>query len=123
MAKKKSAGVSKTKLVRNVMSTNPDLSASQVVEEVKTKHGVEVSAALVYQAKADAKKAGKGTVAAPRKKPGRKPGRKPGMASTNGQVTGNGFAAIQHAVQFIKAAGGIEAAKQALATIEEIRSL
>lgn len=127
MAKKKSAGVSKSQMVRDAMSANPTFSAPQVVEEVKNKYGVEVSAALVYQAKADAKKSGKGAVAVARKKPGRKPGRKPGqksgVTSTNGHVTGNGLAAIQYAVQFIRVAGGIEAAKQALATVEEIRSL
>jgi hypothetical protein len=54
------------------------------------------------------------------KKKGRRGGRKKAGRQTIVRAGGNGMTGIPAALEFIKAAGGLEAAKSALGTVEEI---
>lgn len=100
----KSKGVNKSEMIRDALAKHPDKSPSEIAELLKD---VKVTAAYVSMIKSKAKNQSGKTA----KKPGRK---------SRGFEIGNGIAAINAAVVFVKAAGGIEQAKAALETVAEI---
>jgi hypothetical protein len=72
-------------------------------------HGLKLSGQYVSTIKSNALK-----------KKGRRGGRRGAGRKMTARAGGNGMAGIPAALEFIKAAGGLEAAKSALGTVEEI---
>jgi hypothetical protein len=98
--------INKSQAIREALQAHPDKSPTEIAEVLKTK-GLKISAQYVSTIKSGMRaKQGRGHKVVRRRKPGR--------------ASSNGFAPIEAAVQFITAAGGIEQAKQALSTIEQI---
>lgn len=108
---------SKSKAIRDYVQQNPDAKHGEVVQALKA-NGVAVSYNLVANVRGKASAAG-------------------GLATrggaSKGHLTGNGRTAkaksfvgsgnLDAAIHFIRVAGGLDAAKAALATIEEIKAL
>lgn len=99
-------GKSKTAEIVEHWKSNRDAKPADLVKQFG------VSLATVNKAKKEA-----GLVKA-RKGKGKKPGRKPAVHSTNGHA--GDYAAIHAAARFIKAAGGVEQAKEALKVASEL---
>lgn len=111
MAKRAESDVNKSEEIRKALKANPGMKPKEIAEML-TAAGVPVNAQYVSVIKGKMK---------PRKgRPGRKPGRKPGRPAGRSGGSGN---TLTRAIDFVKAAGGIAAAKEALAAIEEIKNL
>lgn len=97
----------KSQAIRDALGATPDKSPSEIAKALKTK-GLRVNAQYVSTVKSNMKaKRGSARKVVRRRKPGR--------------ASSNGFGPIEAAVKFITDAGGMEQAKQALATIETIQ--
>jgi hypothetical protein len=103
--------VNKTALIQEALTQNPKASPKEVAANVG--HGV--TAKYVSRIKSNLKSAGKKTR---RKKPGRPKGSKR-VAPRAAGAPGN----LDTAILFVEAAGGIEAAKQQIETLERIKRL
>jgi hypothetical protein len=113
MAKRGESGVNKSEEIRKALKANPGKGPKDIAEMLKAA-GVAVNAQYVSVIK--------GTMKKRKGRRGRKPGRKPGRIAVRTAATRSGNA-LTSAIQFVKDAGGIRAAKEALAAIEEIKSL
>jgi hypothetical protein len=105
MARSKRESVNKSQAIRDALEAHPDKSPSEIAEDLKAK-GLNVNAQYVSTIKSNAKAKSRKTLVRRRK---------PGHAGNNGLGT------MGAALTFIRAAGGLEAAKHALETVEEIR--
>ena len=107
MPRAKKRKVNKTALIKELLGKG--LSNKEVVAEAKTQ-GITLSPIYVSNIKGKMGKA-----AAPSNGKAR---------AARGMHTSNGsLGTLRAAVEFVRAAGGIEQAKEALATVEEIRQL
>jgi hypothetical protein len=98
---------SKSQAIRDALEANPDKSPSEIAEVLKAK-GLKINAQYVSTIKSGMKaKQGRARKVVRRRKPGR--------------ASSNGLAPIEAALRFIRDAGGMEQAKQALSTIEKIQ--
>ena len=116
MAKKSAAG-NKSQAIRDALAANPDKSPKEIAELVAA-DGHKVTPAYVSIVKYNQSKAGgKGDkkVVVRRKVGG--PGRRAARAGASH------LGAMEAAIAFVRAAGGIEQAKQTLAVLESIRSV
>jgi hypothetical protein len=104
MAKSKKDAVNKSQAIRDALKAHPDKSPSEIAEALNSQ-GVKVNAQYVSTIKSNAK--GKARKSVVKRKPGR--------------AQNNGFGIVAAAVKFIREAGGIEEAKRALHTVEEIQ--
>lgn len=104
MARPKKGTASKKSLVIDLLGKG--LSNKEVVEAAKRDHKVTISPTYVSIVKSHAKRSRNGVA---RKRGGRK--------------SESSLATINAAVEFIRTAGSVEAARKALATVEEIRQL
>jgi hypothetical protein len=97
----------KSQAIRDALVANPAKSPSEIAEALKTK-GLKVNAQYVSTIKSNMKaKRGGARKVVRRRKPGR--------------ASGTGLGPIEAALTFIRDAGGMEQAKQALSTIETIQ--
>ena len=103
MAKSKKEVVNKSQAIRDALAAHPEKSPLEIAEALKAK-GLNVNAQYVSTIKSNAKAKGRKSVMR----------RKPGHASNNG------FGTVAAALEFIRAAGGLDQAKHALQTVEEI---
>lgn len=101
------AKVNKSALIREAIATHPEKSPIEISELLKTQ-GLKVPPQYVSTVKSNSKTKGS--------KKGKRSKRKSARA-LRGQ---NGMGAVNAAVEFVKSAGGLEAAKAALGTIETI---
>jgi hypothetical protein len=115
MAKKSATG-NKSAAIREALAANPDKGPKEIAEIVQAQ-GFKVNAQYVSIIKSNVKKSGGAKV---RKVVRKKPGRPVRLAG--GNEYGNGFAPIDAALAFVRACGGLEQAKQVLATVEQLRS-
>ena len=106
MAKSKKDAVNKSQAIRDALEAHPDKSPSEIAEALKAK-GLNVNAQYVSTIKSNAKANG-----LKRRVVRRKP--------TAG-ASRNGIGPVEAALEFIRAAGGLEAAKHVLQTVDEIR--
>jgi hypothetical protein len=104
MAKRKT---NKSAAIRAALTATPDKPAAEIAKEVG------VSPALVYNVKANLKKAGK-----TKGKPGRKPGWK---AATNGHAPVAAHVALDSAFEFVTKVGGLLHAEQLLGKLRSIK--
>jgi hypothetical protein len=104
MAKSKKDAVNKSQAIRDALDAHPEKSPSEIAEELKGK-GLNVNAQYVSTIKSNAKAKSRRTKLVKRGRAGSR----------------NGLGPVGAALQFIKEAGGLEAAKHALQTVEEIR--
>jgi hypothetical protein len=107
LAKTKKASVNKSQAIRDALQAHPQRSPLEIAEGLKA-NGLEVSAQYVSTIKSNAKTKGPKTKSVKRRKPRASPGR-------------NGFGTFQAALHFIREAGGLDHARRALQTIEEIQ--
>ena len=105
MAKK---SVNKSQAIRDAVEANPGKSNQEIADELKAK-GLKVNAQYVSTIKSTSKAKSKKVVKR----------RKPGRPARNGSSRDLG--PIEAALRFINDAGGMEQAKQALATVEKIQ--
>jgi hypothetical protein len=112
---KKSASGNKSAAIREALQANPDASPKQVAEIVSGQ-GHNVTPAYVSIVKYNLSKSSGTTSRKVRVK-------RQGARSAGGNEIGNGFAPIQSALEFIQACGGLDQAKQVLATVEQLRSI
>lgn len=114
MAKSKEE-INKSQAIREALRANRDKTPIEIAELLKGK-GVDVNAQYVSTVKSSMRKTSKAVRNVRRGI--RQAGRK---SRLNGVSNfGNGLQVINAAVELLKAAGGIEQAKAALATVEEI---
>jgi hypothetical protein len=115
---KKSASGNKSAAIREALQANPDASPKEIAESLKAQ-GHKVTPAYVSIVKYNLSKASgsKG-----RKVRVKKAGRTAGVAGGHTGIGSGGFAPVETALDFIKACGGLEQAKQVLATVEQLRS-
>lgn len=114
MAKSKEDS-NKSQAIRKALRANRDKTPIEIAEKLKAS-GVDVNAQHVSTVKTNMRKTSKAVRNVRRGI--RQAGRK---SSLNGVSNfGNGLQVINAAVELLKAAGGIEQAKAALATVEEI---
>ena len=104
MAKSRKDAVNKSQAIRDALAAHPGKSPSEIAEDLKGK-GLNVNAQYVSTIKSNAKAKGRRTKLVRRRK---------GMGQ-------NGLGSMGAALEFIRAAGGLEQAKHALQTVEEIR--
>jgi len=104
----KKAG-NKSQAIREALDANPGMSPKEISEMLVAK-GFKVNAQYVSTIKSNAKVKARRTVVR----------RKPAGGSSSG---GAGLEPMTAALAFIRAAGGVEAAKNFLDAVEEIRSL
>jgi soluble cytochrome b562 len=104
MAKSKRETVNKSQAIRDALDAHPDKSPSEIAEELKAK-GLDVNAQYVSTIKSNAKAKSRRTKLVRRGRAGSR----------------NGLGPVGAALEFIREAGGLEAAKHALQTVEEIR--
>jgi hypothetical protein len=111
----KRAGVNKSQKIRDALAANPRKSPSEISAILKA-DGLVVKPQYVSTIKSNAKKS-------------RRSGRKLAMRGTARRTRAprpsgdSSFGAVRAALEFVKAAGGIESAKSVLATIEQISSV
>ena len=103
--------VNKTKLITEELAKDPDAAPKEVAARVG--HGV--TPRYVSTVKTNLRAAAKKTV---KKKPGRPKGSKQAAAKPASAATH-----LDAAIAFVKAAGGLEAAKQQIEVIEQIKQL
>ena len=106
MAKEK---LNKSQAIRDAVAAHPEKSNIEISELLKTQ-GLKVKPMYVSTIKGNLK----------RKRRGKRIGKKTMVRSARGTGVGTGMAGIPAALEFIKSAGGLEAAKAALGTVEEI---
>ena len=106
MAKSMKEAVNKSQVIRDALKAHPAKSPAEIAELLKSK-GLNVNAEYVSTIKSNAKAKGRRQKVVKRLKP-------------NGSAR-NGLGPIGAALKFISEAGGLEAAKHALSTVEEIR--
>ncbi|MFN0197413.1 MAG: hypothetical protein ACKVT0_11765 [Planctomycetaceae bacterium] len=114
MAKSKEE-INKSQSIRDALRANRDKSPSEIADMLKAK-GIDVNAQYVSTIKSNMHKTSKAV---------KKVRRGIQRAGRNSKLSGdnnvkNGLQVINAAVELLKAAGGIEQAKAALATVEEI---
>jgi len=107
VVKAKTESVNKSQAIRDALAAHPDKSPAEIAERLKAK-GLEVNAQYVSTIKSNAKAKG-----------GRRKLVK--LRRSGGRGAANGFGPVDAALDFIRAAGGLEQAKHALQTVEEIR--
>lgn len=107
MAKSKRESVNKSQAIRDALEAHPDKSPSEIAEELKVK-GLDVNAQYVSTIKSNAKAKGKKRRVIKRR-------------GSTSRIARNGLGPVGAALDFIREAGGLEAAKHALQTVEEIR--
>jgi hypothetical protein len=107
VAKAKREAVNKSQAIRDTLAAHPDKSPSEIADELKAK-GLDVNAQYVSTIKSNAKAKGRKRKLVRLRKPG-------------GRGAANGFGPVGAALDFIRATGGLEQAKHALQTVEEIR--
>ena len=107
--------INKSQAIRDALRANPDKSPSEIAELLKAK-GIDVTGPYVSTVKANMRK----TRRAVRKMSRgiRRAGRKSGLVG--GSQIDNGLQVMNAAVELMKIAGGLEQAKAALSTVEEI---
>jgi len=107
--------INKSQAIREALKANPDKSPSEIAELLKGK-GVDVNGPYVSTVKTNMRK----TRQAVRKM--RRGIRRAGRLSRlgGGNQTDNGLAVMNAAIDFMRIAGGLEQAKAALTTIEQI---
>jgi hypothetical protein len=103
----KRSAVNKSQAIRDAMAAHPDKSPTEIAAVLKAEHGLKIKPQYVSTIKGNMLR-----------NKGRRGGRRPGRKAV--VHAGNGMSAVGPALEFIKAAGGLEAAKAALGTIEEI---
>src|SRR5258705_7564680 len=115
MAKRSNEEINKSQAIRDALRTNRDKTPSEIAEVLKAK-GIDVSAQFVSTVKSNMRK----TRRAVRKV--RRGIRRAGRMSklVGGNQTSNGLQVMNAAVELLKIAGGIEEARAALSTVEEI---
>jgi hypothetical protein len=109
-------GVNKSQAIRDALAANPDKSPSEIAEVLKSQ-GVKVTGTYVSNIKSTAKTARKA------RRAGRRAGPAMGRTSAIGFEVRNGIVAqnpIVAALNLVRSAGSLEAARQALGTVEEI---
>lgn len=107
LAKSKKEAVNKSQAIRDALQAHPEKSPSEIAEELKAK-GLDVNAQYVSTIKSNAKNKGRKTKLVRR-----------GKAAAGRRR--NDFGPVGAALHFIREAGGLEMARQALQTVEEIR--
>lgn len=107
MAKLKTEPVNKSQAIRDALAAHPDKSPSEIAEALKAK-GMDVNAQYVSTIRSNAKAKGRKNKFVKRRKP-------------SARASHNGLGPLGAALEFIRAAGGLEEAKHALQTVEEIR--
>ena len=108
MAKKRRrADVNKRQEIRDALGANPGMKPKAIAALLAEK-GVHVTAGYVSIVKSNANKGGK---------------RKTKRVRIMRRKGSGGLGSLAAAVEFMRASGGIDQAKQALATIEELRRL
>jgi len=112
VAKKSSGAGNKSQAIRDALAANPGKSPKEITEIV-TALGHKVTPAYVSIVKYNLAKAGG---KAPQKVVRRKVG---GAAGRHG----SGIGAMEAAIAFVQAAGGLEQAKQTLAMLESIKAV
>ncbi len=114
MAKSKE-DINKSQAIREALKANPDKSPSEIAELLKAK-GVDVNGQYVSTIKTNMRK----TRRAVRKM--RRSIRRAGRMSklVGGNPTDNGLQVMNAALELMKIAGGLEQARAALSTVEEI---
>jgi hypothetical protein len=105
MAKK--SAVNKSQAIRDALAAHPDKSPSEIADVLKA-DGIVISAQYVSTIKSNAKIKTKRKVMVRRGRPARV------------SVTASGMGTMDAALALIKAAGGLENAKNVLATVEQI---
>jgi hypothetical protein len=113
VAKKKR--VNKSQAIRDLWAADPNLGPKEISEKLK-EQGITASAQYVSTIKSLDKTRASGGKRAARGRPAKGPGR----ARRSGAASVDAFSA---AIAFVKAAGGMDAARSALATLDEIRQL
>jgi hypothetical protein len=111
----KRANVNKSQKIRDALAANPRKSPAEISEILKA-DGLVVKPQYVSTIKSNAKKLGRRG----RKLAMRGTARRTRAPRTSGDSS---FGAFRAALEFVKAASGIEAAKSMLATIEEVSSV
>ncbi len=119
MAKKAAAAAekpNKSQAIRDALAAHPDKSPKEIAEMLG-EQGYQLNAQYVSTIKSNAnRKAGGASMRVKRKLPGRAPRSSSGFAS-------NGMSSVDSALQFIQSCGGLEQAKQVLATVEQIKAV
>jgi hypothetical protein len=116
MAKKASAPANKSQAIREALAANPDKSPKEITELV-TAQGHKVTPAYVSIVKYNLSKASGKTS---RKVVVR---RKVGRPARGGRaVTVTGMGAMEAALSFVQAAGGLDQAKRTLSLLESIKA-
>jgi len=103
----------KSALIREAIKANKGKSPSEIAEMINEKHGLKLTGQYVSTVKSNARK----TRRVIRKV------RRMVRRAGHGGVGTNDLSGVRAAMELVKAAGGIEAAKAALATVEEIKNL
>jgi hypothetical protein len=114
VAKKAAASGNKSQAIREALTANPDKTPKEITEIV-TAQGHKVTPAYVSIVKYNLSKASGKTG---RKVVRRKVGRPAGGQRA---VSASGLGAMEAAIVFVRAAGGLEQAKQTLAVLESIK--
>jgi hypothetical protein len=107
LPKSKKETVNKSQAIRDALQAHPDKSPAEIAESLKAK-GLDISAQYVSTIRSNAKTKERKTKIVRRRNPGKSPGR-------------NGFGTVQAALHFIREAGGLDQARQALQTVDEIQ--
>lgn len=107
MAKK--SAVNKSKAIRDALSAHPDKSPSEIAELLKA-DGINITAQYVSTIKSNAKIKARRPVMGRRGRPAR-------------AAAGAGMGTMEAALALIKAAGGLDQAKNVLSTIEQISQI
>jgi len=115
MAKRSKEEINKSQAIRDALRANRDKTPSEIAELLKAK-GIDVNGQYVSTVKSNMQK----TRRAVRKvrRGIRRAGRKSKLVG--GSNTDNGLQVMNAAVELMKIAGGLEQAKAALSTVEEI---
>jgi hypothetical protein len=107
--------INKSQAIREALKANPDKSPSEIADLLKAK-GVDVNGQYVSTIKTNMRKTRR---AVRRMRRGiRRAGRRSRLVG--GNPTANGLEVMNAALELMKIAGGLEQAKAALATVEEI---
>lgn len=94
--------VNKSQLIRDLLAKHPGKSPAEIAVLMKSHHGISISGQYVSAIKSNV-------------------GKKRGRRVVKKQASINGV--LPAALEFVKAVGGLQAAKDLLATIEHIKSL
>ena len=104
MAKSKREAVNKSQAIRDALDAHPDKSPSEIAEDLKAK-GLDVNAQYVSTIKSNAKAKSRRTK----------------LVRKGRGAARNGMGPVGAALDFIREAGGLENARDAMRTIEEIQ--